>query len=506
MYRSMRPWIVLTSFSAVWLAFGAVRADPRPVPPEARGQVAAGLGEELADLMGDDVPPGDERLALGGGVGPDMTFCQLYGLGQHGRSGDIVGLSEGTTSWNIGDQDLIWFNIPDEEHPFIVMNLYRLMGDRFEQIGQSHIKHGFYALGNHQCGGPPCSYEPGHSQGNWLGTGCTDTYGPGLNASQSGLGPRYEVNPWTGYWFYPGSHMQGGHSHDGQIDHRLQVHDSDLNPPENPDATYYAEGYYVILDDTDVMNSASWKPVTINSGSPGNQWVFGMTSSGTMPTSGFALKAWARSQQSILAQEIPVVEFVSPDGRCQLGAKATDLGGGQWHYEYALLNIDMDRQVGSFSIPIPPNAEVSNVGFHAVEHHGESVNTADPDAVAIDNAPWATEVSTEAVTWSTTTNPVRWGTLYNFRFDANAPPDDTVVTLGMFRAGTPDIVTGSTVGPLACQPTTPDFDGDGYVGAADLAQLLGAWGPCVCCPADLDGDGDVGASDLALLLGAWGPV
>ncbi len=50
-----------------------------------------------------------------------------------------------------------------------------------------------------------------------------------------------------------------------------------------------------------------------------------------------------------------------------------------------------------------------------------------------------------------------------------------------------------------------DLDGDGNVGAFDLAMLLGGWGPCPVCPADLDGDGNVGPFDLALLLGNWGP-
>ena len=53
-----------------------------------------------------------------------------------------------------------------------------------------------------------------------------------------------------------------------------------------------------------------------------------------------------------------------------------------------------------------------------------------------------------------------------------------------------------------------DLDGDGMVGAADLAILLGGWGPCpdppAECPADLDGDGDVDPGDLAILLGNWG--
>lgn len=51
-----------------------------------------------------------------------------------------------------------------------------------------------------------------------------------------------------------------------------------------------------------------------------------------------------------------------------------------------------------------------------------------------------------------------------------------------------------------------DLDGDGRVGAADLALLLGSWGPCAGpggCAADLDGDGQVDAADLAALLGAW---
>lgn len=53
-------------------------------------------------------------------------------------------------------------------------------------------------------------------------------------------------------------------------------------------------------------------------------------------------------------------------------------------------------------------------------------------------------------------------------------------------------------------PCPADITGDGQVGSADLAALLGAWGPGGG-PADLNGDGQVNSGDLASMLGAWGP-
>ena len=46
-----------------------------------------------------------------------------------------------------------------------------------------------------------------------------------------------------------------------------------------------------------------------------------------------------------------------------------------------------------------------------------------------------------------------------------------------------------------------DLDGDGVVGAPDLAATLSAWGTP---DADLTGDGDTNAADLAAVLSAWG--
>ncbi len=64
-----------------------------------------------------------------------------------------------------------------------------------------------------------------------------------------------------------------------------------------------------------------------------------------------------------------------------------------------------------------------------------------------------------------------------------------------------------TVGTITVDdtpPPSPDLDGDGAVGASDLAILLGDWGPCPTLPPDLNGDGIVESTDLAIFLGFWG--
>ena len=66
------------------------------------------------------------------------------------------------------------------------------------------------------------------------------------------------------------------------------------------------------------------------------------------------------------------------------------------------------------------------------------------------------------------------------------------------------ILDASDVAAFRAASSTPfgDLDGDGAVGGADLASLLGAWGTGGV-PADLDLDGTVGGTDLATMLGNW---
>lgn len=61
----------------------------------------------------------------------------------------------------------------------------------------------------------------------------------------------------------------------------------------------------------------------------------------------------------------------------------------------------------------------------------------------------------------------------------------------------------AVISTTTTNPCPADLDGNGDVGAADLASMLNAWGGSGA--ADLNADGTVNAADLAALLGAWGP-
>ena len=125
------------------------------------------------------------------------------------------------------------------------------------------------------------------------------------------------------------------------------------------------------------------------------------------------------------------------DGIAVLGHEATDLGGGTWHYEYALYNMNMDRAIWSFWVPVPPGVGISNVGFHAPLNHPP-----EPHAESFSNLPWSVTLTGNGILWSTETystnpqaNALRWGTLYNFRFDADAPPQAVDSVIGFFKSG-----------------------------------------------------------------------
>ena len=172
--------------------------------------------------------------------GPDVIAGDLSSLQQSGSSGTQVGLAMGSDACNGGDVELDFFPMPNTDHPLTAQNLYRMSGgatndDRFEQIGQSWLMHGFTALQNNSCSFG-CTPAGG---GTHLGAGCSNADSAGINGSQVALGSRAWVNPFTGV-FPSNANSHTGHTHTG-TSHRILVEGSDLSPAMNPGATYYAE-------------------------------------------------------------------------------------------------------------------------------------------------------------------------------------------------------------------------------------------------------------------------
>jgi len=358
-------------------------------------------------------------------TGPDVIVGALTAVFKWGLVGSTCGYSIGTDSCNVGTSGLSWV-ASTNQHPVIGQNVYRLKNGRFEQIGMGWLKHGFLALNQSLC----CACQnPGG--GSVLGVGCSDPYDAQLNGnqagsgSQGGLGPRSEVNPATGAFPFP--YTTQGQSGDN-LYKRVQIANADLDPAANSGATWYAEGHYVAPDDAAAgngNNNVSWRPIAVGSYASG----WNLSLSGATTRRQPAIRAWQTADPAV------VLTNVQSDGLFVVGSRATDNGNGTWHYEYAVYNMNSDRAAGQFAIPVGAGVSVTNIGFKDVNSHsGEPYSTTD----------WSSTNSGGAVTWSTQTfaqnanaNALRWGTLYNFRFDANVAPQSGNVTLTYFKPGTP---------------------------------------------------------------------
>jgi hypothetical protein len=141
-----------------------------------------------------------------------------------------------------------------------------------------------------------------------------------------------------------------------------------------------------------------------------------------------------------------------------MGYKVTNPSAGVWHYEYALYNENLDRAIQSFSVPLGPGANVSNIGFHAPPQHPGWAHDGTQGDAGFSSTPWVVTQDASSITWSTETfaenenaNAIRWGTLYNFRFDADQPPQGASATVGFFKTGSPIMV--DIQAPAGATPT-----------------------------------------------------
>ncbi len=406
-------------------------------------------------------------------MGPDVIVGDMPDMEQFGSAGTQVGLAVATTSCNNGTQPLHWFASPDNDHPVIPQNFYRMSGgtnnnERFEQIGQSSCKHAFLALEGNACGFG-CNTS-GCTTGSNLCPGCSDPYSASLNSGPN-LGSRAWINPFTG--FYPRGdsgtppNNHSGHAHNG-VSHRILVEVDDLNTTLNAGASYFAEAQYVTPHEyawcqahpgeCNMYNNASWRQFVVT---------------GTTNFSFSAFGATVRTQPAIMAWVAAgaTVTQIQPDpgndGFGLLGYKVTNPGPGVWHYEYALYNQNLDRAIQSFTVPLGAGINVSNIEFHAPPQHPAWANDGTLNSQGYSITPWTMTQAGNSITWNTETfaqnqnaNAIRWGTLYNFRFDADQPPQSSSATVGFFKTGSPIMAaiqgpTGGTPTPTPTASSTP---------------------------------------------------
>jgi hypothetical protein len=429
------------------------------------------------------------------GSGPDVVYqaIQSNDIGNYGPVGGVRAYIYATGTCNAGNVNLLWTN---DGTPGVGFNAYRLQGGRLVQLGQSWVKTACCAATFGSCGGRVCN----GASGTQLGSGCLDIYGSGFNASQGSLMARSQINAWTGQF---GSLSGSGSS---TIDRRCQVSVSEVSPTTYPGSIFIAEGVYV-ADDEGVeakMNNASHQVVSISS-----TGVMATIGGLTMQAGEPAIQAWQDHGLGVNTPDPSVViqtADVPDEGRFYVGHKVSDNGDGTWRYEYAVFNLNSHRSGGSFSVPLSSGATVSNVGFHDVSYHsGEPY----------DNTDWNSSVTADAVSWTSpqtfaqnpNSNALRWGTMYNFWFDADVPPAEADATLGLFRTGTPDsiaVMVGTpTGGGTDC---AADWNADETVNSSDISAFLTAWLESVQMGnlvADFNADEQVNSNDISSFLTAW---
>ena len=379
--------------------------------------------------------------------GPDIFVGDLPDMVQVGSTGSQVGLGVATTSCNNGDQPVNFHAFPETAHPFFPQNLYRMSGgadnlERFEQIGQAWIKHTFGASEDDLCD-LDCSTN-NCTPFSQLCPGCADPYLADENGWYDLLGSRAWVNPFTGA--FPNTAADHtGHAHDG-ASHRIRVNVSDLNTTLNQGATYFAEAQYDTAQEYQWCQAHPGQCNMYNNASYRQFLVFGTTNFSFSPVG-----VPGRMHPAITAWTGATVSQQEPDpgndGIWFMGYKVTNPTPGFYHYEYALYNQNLDRSIQSFSVPVPPGVSISNAAFHAPPQEPGWANDGTFNNQGYSSQPWTFTQASGSITWNSETfaqnqnaNAIRYATLYNFRFDADQPPQAASATVGFFKTGSPMMV------------------------------------------------------------------
>ncbi|MCB9878456.1 MAG: hypothetical protein H6835_12725 [Planctomycetes bacterium] len=362
-------------------------------------------------------------------VGLDGRLTQVDNLTYYGRRGAAypngeIGMAMLNEMCNPGSVTIPWYAAMQSNHPKFGFLLVRLSNDRLEQISDwSFCKHAFTSTNyTGPCG--PCQNP---STGTVMGINCADTYGAGNNADRTWLGPPSEIDPWLGTWNPVGSYFdigdpsQAGYpaAADGNrsldqsifdsVDNRVTVDEIDLT---TAGAQYYY-GLQLIHQGEALANRGDNNAHRgFNPSYGGSTWSF--TNDEALEY-GSILTRWPGAQ-------VDEGHNGNDDGRFFVAVKVTPLGGGNYHYEYALHNVDNSRAGGGFRVPIDPTATASNFTFGDIDTNGANDWT-------------GARIGNEVVFTAPASNFVEWNTIYNFGFDATFPPGQGLCAVDEARPG-----------------------------------------------------------------------
>ncbi len=349
--------------------------------------------------------------------GLDGRLTQIDTFTYQGRRGAAYPNGEVAASMmnemcNPGSVTIPWFAAMQTNHPKFGFIMVRVANDKIEQVSDwSFCKHAFISTNSpSSCGS--CVPAGG---GTVMGIGCSDIYGVGNNNDRTTLGPPSELNPWLGTWGATGSYFdigdpaQAGYpaSANGayslntsgfdNVKNRVIMREQDLI---TPGAKYYY-GIHLMHEGEAVANRGD------NLAHRGCNPVFG-GSTWTFANNGDA-QQWGTVLQRWNGATIGSGQNGNDDGRFFVAVKTTALGGGQYHYEYAIHNVDNNRAGATFRLPIDPAAVASNFTFGDIDTNAANDWT-------------AARVGNEVVFSAPAGNALRWNTIYNFGFDANYQP------------------------------------------------------------------------------------
>ncbi len=350
-------------------------------------------------------------------AGRDLMLIDTWALQQFQRVGTYPNgygaMGSWTTVCNPGTSPVLFTAAMNPNHAYIHYMVCRESDGRFVQISNwSWVKHTF-GSSNDPSG---CGNCAGPGNFNQVEVGCSDTYANYQAVDHYWLGPPEEIDPWLGTWvpacswFDRGEpqapagqlcdgvrSLSGGQANalNSSVNYQMRVYDQDLAVAN---ANFFYQSGYLCPGEAEVrrFNNIGSRQVTPTWNGSIWTWVDGVNF-----INGPILQRWPGAT-------ITSNTNGNDDGRFYVAVKVTGPVNGLYHYEYAIQNRDNKRGLGAFRLPVCPTARVANFGFHDIDQNAANQ--------------WTAARNAGEIAFSTTSNPLRWNSIFNFWFDSDAAP------------------------------------------------------------------------------------